>query len=191
MKRILLLILCAVTFPVLALSEPSAPSINDANASIVIEADFATMIQVTGVSDITIDDWQGDAINPGNNPNMVEHLCVFSNFAEPNFAHSRNYNIQILSDSGSGFKLHGVNGQNNANFTIPYHLVYVDSAGTSHPVTPGESLSGLTGSNALGCRYNPNQSNTSLQLSIDAVPRENLIAGSYTDTISVVVTPMF
>lgn len=117
---------------------------------------------------------------PGGDINATETFCVYSNNA------SAAYNVMITSqnqDGAANFSL--VNSDGSAS--VPYALMFNDSAGGGAGATVGGSaLSGTGTNNSVDCG---GADNAMLTVKIAEPDLASVPADSYNDTLTLVVSP--
>lgn len=126
------------------------------------------LVQVSGVSDVSLPDYA-----PGSDLTGNTNLCVYSNTAGT-------YYVTLTSTSG-GFNL--TDGTN----TIPYSVNWEDSEVGATAITYNMKSSRQSGdSSSTTCG---GTTNANLAVTVDASDFALKPAGSYSDTITILVSP--
>jgi hypothetical protein len=144
-----------------------------------IQGQAGSFVQVTGVKDVIINNWNGNQADPSTNPSLKQNICVLSN------TDYRTYNLKI-TDENSTLSLKGIDVPGEA--PIPYQLRFKSPGdGVSRLIKhPGEGVfPELHGTAYDHCWIGG--TNVELDIIIPAVT--NPIAGTYGDTIHLIVTP--
>jgi hypothetical protein len=153
---------------------------NTCAGSVTVSVEVGPLVQLSGVQDINIRDWNGGAYS--NDQRLVQNFCVFSNTAGV----GGTYTI-AFTDTNNNFLLKNAA---NSNDVAKYQLEFIsgtDTAPTTTIVTGPTTLSNQVGSASMTCN---GSTNTTLKVSLlGSVNGALLHAGNYTDTLSMLVTP--
>jgi hypothetical protein len=178
MKTLIALLSSLVIGSAFAATQCTEPGAS-CTGSIGVSVEVGPLVLVSNVKDIKIPDWKGGAYS--DDPALAQNFCVFSNSAGT----GGTYTIQF--SASSGFEL--VSSRNPA-YKTKYQLEFTsgtDVTPVTNVVTGPTTLNNQLGSASMNC--NGNQTgNTTLKINILS-PDRALIAGDYTDTLTMLVTP--
>ena len=153
---------------------PTAHAANDGTLGATSTGDIDITLVVPNLAQISRLDDVGTTW-AGGNVTLNESFCVFST--------TRLYTIQADSANGTGttFRLH------NAGNYIPYEVDWTDTGGTPDNMDHATPLaSQATTATAVDCGA---ADNTTLTVSILGTDIAAVPAASYTDTLTLLVTP--
>ena len=140
-----------------------ATSTGTAEVSIVKGA----TVQITGLNDVTLTESGTDYV-------AADNVCVYSTGVP--------YNVTMTSSAASGFQL--TSGSN----TLAYSVTWTDEDGTPATVSEGTPLTGQTSTGDATCSTSGG-TNTNFEITVASADYTAAVAGSYTDTLTIVVAP--
>jgi hypothetical protein len=155
---------------------PTAHAANDGNLGATSTGDIDITLTIPNLARISrldniVYNWIGGDVS------VSESFCVFSS--------TRLYTIQANSANGTGTTFRMTNA-GNGQF-VPYEVDWTDTGGTADNMDHGVPLaSQATTANSVTCN---NGDNTTLTVRMLGTDIASVPAATYTDTLTLVVTP--
>jgi hypothetical protein len=150
---------------------PTGSSTTASEGTLTVQVQVGQLVQITGATDVTIPSWDGSSTT------QTQNLCVFSNNTTP----AKGYSI-AFSDANTDFKL-----KSSAGDEIAYTLIFNGAEVNTNTTGTSALATQQVGSDRTNCNDAPNGT-TNATLAITIPAKTGLHGGTFTDTLSLIVS---